>query len=86
MTSFDDQLASFLKQVALSDSETDGMYDQVCFHLNRLFRQAFPKCRTYRFGSTVTGLCFKNCDLDIYMNIGIAKIIIISKEKKVNYS
>lgn len=70
MTSFDDQLASFLKQVALSDSETDGMYDQVCFHLNRLFRQAFPKCRTYRFGSTVTGLCFKNCDLDIYMNIG----------------
>ena len=69
--SFDDQLASFLNTITLSESEIETLYESVCLNLNRLFQQSFPKCKTHRFGSTVTGLCFKKCDLDIYMDIGI---------------
>ncbi|XP_031844900.1 speckle targeted PIP5K1A-regulated poly(A) polymerase isoform X2 [Nomia melanderi] len=39
-------------------------------HLDKIFKVVFPKCKTYKFGSTQTGLGFKECDLDIYMDIG----------------
>lgn len=67
---FDDQLSSFLNAIALSKTEIETLYETVCVNLNRIFQQSFPKCKTHRFGSTVTELCFKNCDLDIYMDIG----------------
>ncbi|XP_033218690.1 speckle targeted PIP5K1A-regulated poly(A) polymerase-like isoform X2 [Belonocnema kinseyi] len=67
---FDDQLSSFLNAIALSQTEIETLYESVCVNLNRLFQQSFPKCKTNRFGSTVTELGFKNCDLDIYVDIG----------------
>ena len=70
-SSFETQLTSFLNTVTLTDIEIETQYESVCVHLNRLFQQTFPKCKTYRFGSTVTGLCFKKCDLDVYMDIGM---------------
>lgn len=69
-TTFDDQLIAFLNAVQLTDDEIEARYDSVCTQLDKIFKVIFPKCKTYKFGSTQTKLCFKECDLDIYMDIG----------------
>ncbi|XP_076756268.1 speckle targeted PIP5K1A-regulated poly(A) polymerase [Xylocopa sonorina] len=69
-TTFDNQLANFLNEVQLTDDVIEARYESVCTQLDKIFRPIFPKCKTYRFGSTQTGLGFKECDLDIYMDIG----------------
>ncbi|KAK1137487.1 hypothetical protein K0M31_001994 [Melipona bicolor] len=69
-TTFDNQLIIFLNAIQLSDAEIETRYESVCTHLDKIFKMVFPKCKTYRFGSTQTGLGFKECDLDIYMDIG----------------
>ncbi|KOX81065.1 Speckle targeted PIP5K1A-regulated poly(A) polymerase [Melipona quadrifasciata] len=58
------------KKKAHSMMQIETRYESVCTHLDKIFKMVFPKCETYRFGSTQTGLGFKECDLDIYMDIG----------------
>lgn len=67
---FNNQLTMFLTAVQLTDLEIETRYETVCTHLDKIFKAIFPKCKTYKFGSTQTGLGFKECDLDIYMDIG----------------
>ncbi|XP_051173359.1 uncharacterized protein LOC127289463 isoform X1 [Leptopilina boulardi] len=67
---FDNELASFLNKLTLSDDDIQSTYEPVCESLNKLLRQTLPKSRIHMFGSTSTGLCFKNSDLDIYIDIG----------------
>ncbi|XP_012215601.1 speckle targeted PIP5K1A-regulated poly(A) polymerase-like [Linepithema humile] len=67
---FDGQLAALLNSIQLSDFELTTRYNVICTHLDEIFRPTFPECRTYRFGSTVAGLGFKESDLDIYMYVG----------------
>ncbi|XP_053986805.1 terminal uridylyltransferase Tailor-like [Hylaeus volcanicus] len=69
-TTFDNQLAVFLNTIQLTDEEIEERYDPICTKLNMMFKVVFPRCTTYKFGSTQTGLSFKNCDLDIYVDIG----------------
>ncbi|CAK9826578.1 Speckle targeted PIP5K1A-regulated poly(A) polymerase [Anthophora retusa] len=68
-TTFDDQLQMFLNAVQLTNAEIETRYESVCTELDRIFRVVFPKCKTYKFGSIQTGLGFKECDLDIYMDV-----------------
>lgn len=71
-SSFDEQLSVFLNKVAISDSEIKSRYELTCRKLEEIFkRHIYATCKVYRFGSTVTGLGFKNCDLDIYLDSGI---------------
>lgn len=70
-TTFDNQLMMFLNAIQLNDIEIETKYESVCTQLNEIFKVIFPKCKTYRFGSSQTGLGFKECDLDIYMDIGM---------------
>lgn len=67
---FDEQLTLFLNTIELTDFEIETRYESVCTHLAKIFKVVFPKCKTYKFGSTQTRLGFKECDLDIYMDIG----------------
>nr|XP_012138483.1 PREDICTED: speckle targeted PIP5K1A-regulated poly(A) polymerase-like isoform X2 [Megachile rotundata] len=67
---FDEQLTLFLNAIQLTDFEIETRYESVCTHLDKIFKVVFPKCKTYKFGSTQTRLGFKECDLDIYMDIG----------------
>ncbi|KAG6795889.1 speckle targeted PIP5K1A-regulated poly(A) polymerase isoform X2 [Apis mellifera caucasica] len=69
-TTFDNQLIMFLNAIQLNDIEIETKYESVCTQLDEIFKVIFPKCKTYRFGSSQTGLGFKECDLDIYMDIG----------------
>lgn len=69
-STFDDQLMLFLNAVQLTDIEIETRYKSVCIQMDKIFKVIFPRCKTYRFGSTQTGLGFKECDLDIYMDIG----------------
>jgi len=67
---FDGQLTALLNTIQLTEFELKTRYDVICTHLNEIFRPVFPECRTYKFGSTVAGLSFKESDLDIYMYVG----------------
>ncbi|XP_032689687.1 speckle targeted PIP5K1A-regulated poly(A) polymerase-like isoform X2 [Odontomachus brunneus] len=67
---FDEELAALLNEIQLSDVELMGRYKVICPHLNDIFKSIFPECQTFSFGSTVAGLSFKECDLDIYMYLG----------------
>ncbi|XP_029679562.1 speckle targeted PIP5K1A-regulated poly(A) polymerase-like isoform X1 [Formica exsecta] len=67
---FDNQLTALLNTIQLTEFELITRYDVICTHLNEIFRPIFPECRTYKFGSTVAGLSFKESDLDIYMYVG----------------
>ncbi|XP_008211725.2 speckle targeted PIP5K1A-regulated poly(A) polymerase [Nasonia vitripennis] len=69
-STFDEQLAVFLDKVAIKESDIIWRYEPTCEKLNEIFQTVFPKCKTYRFGSTVSGLGFRNCDLDIYIDPG----------------
>ncbi|XP_076301157.1 speckle targeted PIP5K1A-regulated poly(A) polymerase [Lasioglossum baleicum] len=69
-STFDEQLATFLNAIQLSEADIERKYEIVCTQLDKIFKQTFPNCKTYKFGSTQTGLGFKECDLDIYMDIG----------------
>lgn len=68
--SFDREMAALLNEIQLSDAELMGRYKVICPHLNDIFRSTFPDCQIFSFGSTVAGLSFKECDLDIYMYLG----------------
>lgn len=59
-----------MNTIQLTEFELKTRYDVICTHLNEIFRPVFPECRTYKFGSTVAGLSFKESDLDIYMYVG----------------
>jgi len=67
---FDNQLAALLNAVQLTEFELTTRYNVICPHLDEIFKSVFPECRTYKFGSTVAQLSFKESDLDIYMYIG----------------
>ncbi|XP_072753836.1 speckle targeted PIP5K1A-regulated poly(A) polymerase-like [Anoplolepis gracilipes] len=67
---FDGQLTALLNTIQLTEFDLKTRYDVICTHLNEIFRPVFPECQTYKFGSTVAGLSFKESDLDIYMYVG----------------
>ncbi|XP_051157141.1 uncharacterized protein LOC127279067 [Leptopilina boulardi] len=69
-TTFDNILDAFINKVTLNDEAIEDLYQPICAKLNKLLRLSFPKSQTYRYGSTVSGLCFKNSDLDLCLNIG----------------
>ncbi|XP_076176648.1 uncharacterized protein LOC143151431 isoform X2 [Ptiloglossa arizonensis] len=69
-TTFSNQLLKFLNEIQLTDMEIKTRYESICTHLDEIFKVVFPKSKTYKFGSTQTGLGFKGCDLDIYLDIG----------------
>lgn len=76
-TTFDNQLVKFLNAVQLTDEEIEAKYDSVCTQLDQIFQLLFPNCKTYKFGSTQIGLGFKECDLDICMDIGNESVYIM---------
>ncbi|EFN75206.1 speckle targeted PIP5K1A-regulated poly(A) polymerase [Harpegnathos saltator] len=67
---FDRELAALLNEIQLSDAELMTRYKVICPHLTDIFKLTFPECTIFSFGSTVAGLSFKECDLDIYMYLG----------------
>ncbi|XP_015587444.1 speckle targeted PIP5K1A-regulated poly(A) polymerase [Cephus cinctus] len=69
-TTFDSQLIAFLNKIQLSDVDAETLYGAICASLEQMFKTQFYKCKAYRFGSTVTGLGFKKCDLDVFIDIG----------------
>lgn len=70
MSTFDEQLEAFLDRVSMSDVEIETKYEPTCRTLENIFRNVYPCCRIHRFGSTISGLGFKHCDLDIYVDTG----------------
>lgn len=59
-----------MNTVLLNDTEIEPRHEITCKSLTSMLEPLFPNCHTYIFGSTQTGLGFKDCDLDLYMNIG----------------
>lgn len=70
MSTFDQQLSHLLRTIELTEEEIHRDYESICVHLDNYFRQLYPAWKTQRFGSTVSGLCFKKSDLDIFVDLG----------------
>ncbi|XP_011505827.1 PREDICTED: speckle targeted PIP5K1A-regulated poly(A) polymerase-like [Ceratosolen solmsi marchali] len=68
-STFDEQLSAFLDKISLPISEIKTRYEPICEALDKIFHTVFPNCKTHRFGSTVSNLGFKNCDLDLFLEI-----------------
>lgn len=69
-SSFEEQLDFIFENILLSEEEVQTIYNEICTNIQTEFRRQFPDCVAYKFGSTVSGLGFKSCDLDIYVDIG----------------
>lgn len=68
--SFEDQIIVLIDNISINENTIKMCYEATCQQLNDIFKTNFPRCNTYRFGSTISGLGFKNCDLDLYLDIG----------------
>lgn len=70
-STFEEQLSTFFNKVAINDSEINSRYESTRKRLEKIFQQkVYATCNLYKYGSTVTGLGFKNCDMDIYLDLG----------------
>ncbi|XP_058790494.1 speckle targeted PIP5K1A-regulated poly(A) polymerase-like isoform X2 [Phymastichus coffea] len=72
--SFEEQLYNFINKISLTQVDIKMNYEPVCQELENIFKPIFPKCRIFKFGSSVTDIGFRKCDLDIYLDIGIPVI------------
>lgn len=72
---FNDQLQAFIKAVTISDDEVNQRYQPICEMLESLFKTTLSKSKCHMFGSIITGLGFKNSDLDVYLNTGIISVL-----------
>lgn len=53
------------------DAEDIEERNKLCSHIRNTFaRNGYPACVVYPFGSTVNGLAFKGCDLDVNVDLG----------------
>ncbi|XP_014226714.1 speckle targeted PIP5K1A-regulated poly(A) polymerase-like [Trichogramma pretiosum] len=68
---FDESLRAFINEVAMTQQDLETRYEPTIIQLTDIFRQQFPHCIIHRFGSSVSGLGFKNCDLDIFLDTGL---------------
>lgn len=68
--SVDNQMRALAGVARLGDSLERR---EICRHLENTFRRDLGltgRCRVVPFGSTVSGLGFRGCDLDIYVDMG----------------
>ena len=65
----EDQLAELTSMLDL-DEEDVMKRRNICINMQKTFAQSdFSHCVVYPFGSSVNGLGFQGCDLDIYMDL-----------------
>ncbi|XP_043283794.1 speckle targeted PIP5K1A-regulated poly(A) polymerase-like [Venturia canescens] len=68
-TTLEGEISTFLETVQLREDEVDKKWHAVHASLWDALKPIFPRCEINRFGSSITGLCFKGSDVDIYLNI-----------------
>lgn len=62
---FEWQVNSFISQIEMD--KTSDHLNQICKDVESIFAPILPGVRPVIFGSCLTGLAFKNSDLDIFM-------------------
>ncbi|KAG5890816.1 hypothetical protein JTB14_008257 [Gonioctena quinquepunctata] len=65
---FNDQVQHLMDYLAVGDSRQFPWYHQVCQDLYDSLIYNFPRVKIHPFGSTITGLDFKNSDIDVYID------------------
>ena len=69
-SSFDDQVDALVQVIELNEVEV-GQREAMLNHLERSFALNCPRVRVQAFGSSVNGLGFKGCDLDVYVDLDL---------------
>lgn len=64
-----DQIRELVQCTMLHDQDVLDRED-ICRRIHQTFSRKFPNCMVYSFGSSVNGLGFRGCDLDVYVDIG----------------
>lgn len=67
--SIDQQIAVLMGSVRPEFPVTLEKYKTVCRDLEMCLKKDFSACKVHAFGSTITGLCFKDSDVDIYVEL-----------------
>lgn len=61
-------------------------YMHLCQDLEGILRTIVPNCTVQRFGSTITGLCFQNSDVDAYVKLPYQNFNITTLINKSKYA
>lgn len=64
-----EQVALFINTVRPQFSAAVEKYRRICFDLDIIIRGVFEYAQVHPFGSTITGLCFKDSDVDIFIQL-----------------
>lgn len=66
---FDDELKMLLENIRSPSSVNIDKYIHLCRDLETTLRDIFPGCVVHPFGSTMTGLCFDDSDVDAFVEL-----------------
>ena len=64
-----DQMTTLLEETSLNQSDLQLRY-LICDLLQEVLVEMFPQCRVFPYGSSVSGLGVKGCDLDLQVDLG----------------
>ncbi|XP_006825661.1 speckle targeted PIP5K1A-regulated poly(A) polymerase-like [Saccoglossus kowalevskii] len=67
-SSISDQMANLMSNVRLQSQDVKLRY-LICDLLQEIFKEFFPKCLVFPFGSSVNGFGSKGCDLDLHLDL-----------------
>jgi len=66
----EDQIVKFQKLVDMTEEQLEAMKD-VSDALEKVLKSEFPDCKAFPFGSSASGLGFRDSDLDIHVELGV---------------
>lgn len=67
--SLEEQIKTLLNVVCPHFPDMVQQYIHLCQDLEGVLRMLIPNCTVHPFGSTITGLCFKNSDVDAHIKL-----------------
>lgn len=66
---FNQQLSIFMNSIRPEFPAIIDKYKMVCCDLENALKKEFKMCYVHAFGSTITGLCFKDSDVDVFVQL-----------------
>ncbi|XP_023028182.2 LOW QUALITY PROTEIN: speckle targeted PIP5K1A-regulated poly(A) polymerase [Leptinotarsa decemlineata] len=67
MKTLSEQVTSLAEYLEVGNNRKYPVYMRVCDDLQNSLQYTFPRVQIFPFGSTITGLDFKNSDIDLYI-------------------
>ena len=66
----DEKITLLVKWLKISEQKV-RMHESILQILEETLRKEFPNCKAYPYGSTSSGFAFEDCDLDVFIDLGL---------------